>query len=99
MFVKDYPNTNLVVECCHFTPSEFLSVFPNAKVIALGITDETIAMTQINKRDWMSKLNETVKKEYVSQIVAYSLELKNFRENTGIWILRKQTNLMMLDFN
>lgn len=27
-FMVDYPDTDLIVEGCHFTPDEFLSVFP-----------------------------------------------------------------------
>lgn len=75
-FINDYPDRTLIVEGCHFTPEEFLSVFPNAEVTALGITDSDVAMKQINKRDWMSKLDEAVKKEYVNKIVEYSLLLK-----------------------
>lgn len=73
----DYPNKNIIVEGCHFTPDEFLSVFPNAKIIALGITDKMTALKQINKRDWMSKLDNDIKTEYVNQIVKYSNKLKN----------------------
>lgn len=73
----DYPNKNIIVEGCHFTPDEFLSVFTNAKIIALGITDKMTALKQINKRDWMSKLDNDIKTEYVNQIVKYSNKLKN----------------------
>ena len=73
----DYPDRNIIVEGCHFTPKEFLSAFPNSKVIALGITDKRTALKQINKRDWMSKLEDDIKMEYVNQIVEYSKELKN----------------------
>ncbi len=72
----DYPDKNIIVEGCHFTPDEFLSVFPNAIIIALGITNKTVALKQINKREWMSNLDQSVKNEYVHQIVNYSLELK-----------------------
>ncbi len=75
-FVNDFPDKTLVVEGCHFTPEEFLSVFPNAEVTALGITDSEVAMKQINKREWMSKLDRSVKKEYVNKIVEYSFLLK-----------------------
>lgn len=73
----DYPNRNIIVEGCHFTPDEFLSIFPNAKAVALGITDNLIALEQINKRDWMSKLDDKIKNEYANQIVEYSNQLKN----------------------
>ena len=73
----DYNDKNIIVEGCHFTPKEFLSVFPNSKVIALGITDKMTALNQINERDWMSKLENDIKMEYVNQIVEYSKELKN----------------------
>ena len=73
----DYPDRNIIVEGCHFTPKEFLSAFPNSKVIALGITNKMTALKQINKRDWMSKLENDIKMEYVNQIVEYSKELKN----------------------
>ena len=73
----DYPNKNIIVEGCHFTPDEFLSVFPNAKIIALGITDKMTALKQMNKRDWMSELDNDIKTEYVNQIVEYSANLKN----------------------
>lgn len=73
----DYNDKNIIVEGCHFTPKEFLSAFPNSKVIALGITDIMTALKQINERDWMSKLENDIKMEYVNQIVEYSKELKN----------------------
>lgn len=73
----DYNDKNIIVEGCHFTPKEFLSAFPNSKVIALGITDKMTALKQINERDWMSKLENDIKMEYVNQIVEYSKELKN----------------------
>lgn len=73
----DYNDKNIIVEGCHFTPKEFLSAFPNSKVIALGITDKMTALNQINERDWMSKLENDIKMEYVNQIVEYSKELKN----------------------
>lgn len=76
-FTNDYPNKDLIVEGCHFTPDEFLSVFEHAKVIALGITDKKTALAQINKKDWMSMLDESVKNEYADKIVEYSLQLKN----------------------
>ena len=72
----DYNDKNIIVEGCHFTPKEFLSAFPNSKVIALGITDIMTALKQINERDWMSKLENDIKMEYVNQIVEYSKELK-----------------------
>ncbi len=75
-FAKDYSDKTLVVEGCHFSPEEFLKVYPEAEVIAIGITDKSKALKQINKRDWMSKLDESIKNEYVNQIVKYSLELK-----------------------
>lgn len=73
----DYNDKKIIVEGCHFTPKEFLSAFPNSKVIALGITDKMTALNQINERDWMSKLENDIKMEYVNQIVEYSKELKN----------------------
>lgn len=73
----DYNDKNIIVEGCHFTPKEFLSAFPNAQIIALGITDKMTALKQINERDWMSKLENDIKMEYVNQIVEYSKELKN----------------------
>ena len=73
----DYPDRNIIIEGCHFTPKEFLSAFPNAQIIALGITDKMTALKQINERDWMSKLENDIKMEYVNQIVEYSKELKN----------------------
>lgn len=75
-FANDYPDKTLVVEGCHFTPGEFLDVYPDAEVIAIGITDESKALKQINKRDWMSNLDMSIQNEYVRQIVKYSLELK-----------------------
>ena len=73
----DYPDRNIIIEGCHFTPKEFLAAFPNSKVIALGITDKMTALKQMNKRDWMSKLDNDIKTEYVNQIVEYSANLKN----------------------
>ena len=73
----DYNNKNIIVEGCHFTPNEFLSVFPNARIIALGITDKTVALKQINKKEWMKKLDDDIKNEYANQIVEYSAKLKN----------------------
>ena len=35
------------------------------------------ALKQMNKRDWMSKLENDIKMEYVNQIVEYSANLKN----------------------
>lgn len=73
----DYSDRNIIIEGCHFTPKEFLAAFPNSKVIALGITDKMTALKQMNKRDWMSKLENDIKTEYVNQIVEYSANLKN----------------------
>ena len=73
----DYPDKNIIIEGCHFTPNEFLSAFPNAQIIALGITNKSTALKQINKKEWMKKLDDDVKNEYVNQIVKYSNELKN----------------------
>lgn len=73
----DYNDKNIIVEGCHFTPNEFLSIFPNAKIITFGITDRTVALKQINKKDWMPKLDNDIKLEYVNQIVEYSMKLKN----------------------
>lgn len=73
----DYPDRDIIIEGCHFTPEEFLSAFPNAKIIALGITDKTTALRQINKKDWMAKLDKDIKIEYINQIVDYSNELKH----------------------
>ena len=41
------------------------------------LSDRTVALKQINKRDWMSKLDNAIKMEYVNQIVEYSKQLKN----------------------
>lgn len=79
-FIKDYPNKELIVEGCHFTPNDFLSIFPNANIIAIGITDKQTAFQQICKKDWIAGLDEMVKDEYVNQIVEYSVNLK---ENQG----------------
>ena len=73
----DYPDRNIIIEGCHFTPNEFLSAFPNAQIIALGITNKSTALKQINKKEWIKKLDNDVKNEYVNQIVKYSNELKN----------------------
>lgn len=73
----DYPDRNIIIEGCHFTPNEFLSVFPNARIISLGITDKTVALKQINKKEWMKKLDDDIKNEYANQIVEYSAKLKN----------------------
>lgn len=73
----DYSDRNIIIEGCHFTPNEFLSAFPNAQIIVLGITDKSTALKQINKKEWMKKLDDDVKNEYVNQIVKYSRELKN----------------------
>lgn len=75
-FISDYPDKDIIIEGCHFTPQEILIRFPNSKIIALGITDSSKALSQINKRDWMSGLDDSVKFEYVRQIVEYSLMLK-----------------------
>lgn len=72
----DYNDKNIIVEGCHFTPKEFLSAFPNAQIIALGITDKTVALKQINKKEWMKKLDDDIKNEYANQIVEYSAKLK-----------------------
>lgn len=72
----DYPDRNIIIEGCHFTPKEFLSAFPNAQIIALGITDKTVALKQINKKEWMKKLDDDIKNEYANQIVEYSAKLK-----------------------
>ncbi|MGN0532307.1 MAG: hypothetical protein ACI4IN_05885 [Eubacterium sp.] len=73
----DYPNKDIIIEGCHFTPNEFLSAFPNAKIIALGITNKSTALKQIHKKDWMAKLDNDVKIEYANQIVEYSNELRH----------------------
>lgn len=75
-FFDDYPNRVMIVEGCHFTPEEFINQFPYAKIICLGITKKSRALEQINKRDWMSKLSEDIKRQYVNQLVEYSSELK-----------------------
>lgn len=71
----DYPDRDIIIEGCHFTPNEFLSVFPSAKIIALGITDKTTALNQINKKEWLANLDDSLKDKYVNQIVKYSSEL------------------------
>lgn len=73
----DYPDRDIIIEGCHFTPNEFLSAFPNAQIIAFGITNKSTALKQINKKEWIKKLDNDVKNEYVNQIVKYSNELKN----------------------
>lgn len=72
----DYPNKDIIIEGCHFTPNEFLSAFPNAQIIAFGITNKSTALKQINKKEWMKKLDNDIKNEYVNQIVEYSVKLK-----------------------
>ena len=73
----DYPDRNIIIEGCHFTPNEFLSAFPNAQIILLGITDKSLALNQINKKEWMKKLDNDIKNEYANQIIEYSANLKN----------------------
>lgn len=73
----DYPDRNIIIEGCHFTPNEFLSVFPNAQIIVLGITEISTALKQINKKEWMKKLDDDIKNEYANQIVEYSANIKN----------------------
>lgn len=73
----DYPDRNIIIEGCHFTPNEFLSAFPNAQITALGITEISTALKQINKKEWMKKLDDDIKNEYANQIVEYSAKLKN----------------------
>ena len=73
----DYPDRNIIIEGCHFTPNEFLSAFSNAQITALGITEISTALKQINKKEWMKKLDDDIKNEYANQIVEYSAKLKN----------------------
>lgn len=73
----DYPDRNIIIEGCHFTPNEFLPAFSNAQIIALGITEISTALNQINKKDWMKKLDDDIKNEYANQIVEYSANIKN----------------------
>ncbi len=76
----DYNHT-LLVEGCHFTPEEFMNVFPDAKVIALGITSKEKALQQINKKAWMAGLTESIKKEYSGKIIEYSCYLNENAKN------------------
>ena len=59
---------------------EIFSKFPKAKIDAIGITDKSKSLLQINKKDWISKLDDSVKLKYAEQIVEYSLMLKNTAE-------------------
>ena len=85
----DYPDRNIIIEGCHFTPNEFLSAFPNAQIVVLGITDKSTALKQINKKEWMRNLDNDLKNEYVNQIIEYSNELKNSNNKYYIEIIDK----------
>lgn len=79
-YFDDYNHT-LIIEGCHFTPEEFMNIFPDAKVIALGIRSKEKALQQINKKSWMANLSENIKKEYSEKISEYSCCLKENAKN------------------
>ncbi len=77
-FVADYPCLTLIIEGCHFMPDEFLSVYPNAEIIALGINSGVdTALKAVNTSDWMKTLDENIKLEYAKKIFEYSAFLKS----------------------
>lgn len=76
-FFNDFPYHTLLIEGCHFTPNEFLSKFPDSRIICLGRTasKEDIVKAIITK-DWMADLPRKIINEYAEKIYNYSLGLK-----------------------
>lgn len=77
-FFNDYPNKTLIVEGCHFTPKEFQTVFPEAKIICLGLASNDEIILSINNSSWMSNLPEKIKLEYTEKIKEYSKAMKKY---------------------
>ncbi|MGN1328945.1 MAG: hypothetical protein ACI4V4_04520 [Eubacterium sp.] len=77
-FFNDYPNKTLIVEGCHFTPKEFETVFPKAKIICVGLVSIDEIISSINSSEWMSDLPEKTKIEYAEKIRHYSKAMKKY---------------------
>ena len=92
-FQNDFPAVNLIVEGCHFTPNEFLEVFPEAKIICLGITDSLSSIINaINDSEWMSALDDKTKLEYANQILTYSMKMKSSDSDKFLYFERDEIN-------
>lgn len=76
-FFSDYPDSTLIIDGCHFSPEEFSIKFPCAKIVCFGISGSAEKIYRnINKKDWMSVLDEKIKSEYADMIMRYSTERK-----------------------
>lgn len=87
-FFNDYPNKTLIVEGCHFTPDEFSEVFPNAKIICIGLESEKEILSSINDSPWMSQLSEKLKLEYAEKIAEYSKSMKEMQGENYLYFDR-----------
>ncbi|MCC8073416.1 MAG: hypothetical protein LIO62_04750 [Clostridiales bacterium] len=94
-FFADFPNLTLLIEGCHFTPSEILSVYPNAKVICLGInTSISDALEAVNTSDWMRSLDENTRLEYAKKIFDYSNKARSLANDKYLYFDKSK-----IDFN
>lgn len=92
-FCIDFPSVNLIVEGCHFSPDEFIEVFPDAKIICLGITKSFDSIIDaINNSEWMSALDGKIKNEYAKLIFDYSLKMKGSDSDRFLYIERNEIN-------
>lgn len=95
-FFADYPDKALIVEGCHFTPDEFKSVFPNAKIICIGLGSNDEIISAINNSEWMSKFAENIKLEYAEKIREYSKAMKEYTAKSYLYIDRNEINLQKI---
>lgn len=75
-FMNDYPQSTLIVEGCHLSPSDIKSLFNVCKIICLGCDDKEKIIKSINAKPWMSKLTDYEKEQYAQFILKESLEYK-----------------------
>lgn len=76
-FFEDFKDKTIIIEGCHFTPSEFKSKFPSSKIICLGRTKSIEDIkTAIRSKSWMADFSEETICDYADLIYAHSAEMK-----------------------
>jgi len=75
-FFADYHDYTLIIEGCHFTPSEFKKNFSSSIVICLGRTmSKENTINAIKEKSWMAELSDEEINKYADLILHYSKEL------------------------
>jgi len=75
-FMNDYPQSTLIVEGCHLSPSEIRNLFDKCKIICLGCDNKEKIIKSINEKLWMSELTDDEKENYAQLILNKSLKYK-----------------------